>query len=37
MAGVNYRQRLTAYATAIFKLKALAYFDKIRKDERLWK
>ena len=24
-------------SAALFKLKALAYFDKIRRDERLWK
>ena len=26
-----------ALSAAVFKLKALAYFDKIRKDEQLWR
>lgn len=37
MACMTYRQRLVAYATEIFKMKAANYFDRIREDERLWK
>lgn len=37
MADMTYRQRVVAYASAIFKMKAANYFGRVRRDDRLWK